>query len=585
MNMEGMTMRKTKIICTMGPALDQDDVLRSLLEQGMNVARLNFSHGSHEEHKKRIERIRRLCENMGRSLALLLDTRGPEIRTGIFDGGHVMFHEGDQVTVRATDETGHGSLIPVTYDNIHQDIRKNSRILIDDGLIELAVLQIDGKDIHCEVCNGGLVSDRKSVNLPDVETNLPPLTDKDIADIQFAVDHDIDFIAASFVRKASDIMEIRKVLNKLHGEQLHLIAKIENREGVNNFDEILKVSDGIMVARGDLGVEIPMQEVPMLQKTMIEKCYKIGKPCITATQMLDSMIRNPRPTRAEVSDVANAIIDGTSAVMLSGETSIGRYPVESLRMMDSIARQTEHSIDYWKYFQSGQYDMVPSVANAISHATCTTAMDLKASAIVAVTHSGRTARLISRFRPECPIIATTVSEKSLRQLTLSWGVYPYLVSEVTSTDEMFEQGISKALESGAVQNGDVIVITGGTPIGISGTTNTLKVQTVGSVLASGLSIGKGKTSGEVLVVNDAESIQHAANQSDFIMVARSTNNALLPVVRRARAMIVEDEDPSGHAITLAMALDIPVIYACENATKLLKNGTIVSIDFDRGIIS
>ena len=578
-------MRKTKIICTMGPALDQDDVLHSLLEQGMDVARFNFSHGSHDEHGMRIERVRRLCKEKGKSLALLLDTRGPEIRTGTFDSGQIMLHEGDQVIVRATQESGNETLIPVTYNNMYQDIRRHSKILIDDGLIELVVLQIVGKDIHCEVCNGGLVSDKKSVNLPDVETNLPPLTEKDVADIQFAIKHEIDFIAASFVRKASDIMEIRKILNKLHGEQIHLIAKIENREGVQNFEEILKVSDGIMVARGDLGVEIPMQEVPMLQKTMIEKCYKIGKPCITATQMLDSMIRNPRPTRAEVSDVANAIIDGTSAVMLSGETSIGRYPVESLKMMDSIARQTENSIDYWKNFQGRHHDMVPSVANAISRATCTTAMDLRASAIVAVTHSGRTARLISRFRPECPIIATTVSEKSLRQLTLSWGVYPYLVREVISTDEMFEQGISKALESGAVQNGDVIVITGGTPIGISGTTNTLKVQTVGSVLASGLSVGQGKTSGEVLVVKDADGIQNAANQSDFILVARSTNNALLPVVRRARAMIVEDEDPSGHAITLAMALDIPVIYACENATKLLKNGTIVSLDFDRGIIS
>ena len=569
----------------MGPALDQDDVLHSLLEQGMDVARFNFSHGSHDEHGMRIERVRRLCKEKGKSLALLLDTRGPEIRTGTFDSGQIMLHEGDQVIVRATQESGNETLIPVTYNNMYQDIRRHSKILIDDGLIELVVLQIVGKDIHCEVCNGGLVSDKKSVNLPDVETNLPPLTEKDVADIQFAIKHEIDFIAASFVRKASDIMEIRKILNKLHGEQIHLIAKIENREGVQNFEEILKVSDGIMVARGDLGVEIPMQEVPMLQKTMIEKCYKIGKPCITATQMLDSMIRNPRPTRAEVSDVANAIIDGTSAVMLSGETSIGRYPVESLKMMDSIARQTENSIDYWKNFQGRHHDMVPSVANAISRATCTTAMDLRASAIVAVTHSGRTARLISRFRPECPIIATTVSEKSLRQLTLSWGVYPYLVREVISTDEMFEQGISKALESGAVQNGDVIVITGGTPIGISGTTNTLKVQTVGSVLASGLSVGQGKTSGEVLVVKDADGIQNAANQSDFILVARSTNNALLPVVRRARAMIVEDEDPSGHAITLAMALDIPVIYACENATKLLKNGTIVSLDFDRGIIS
>lgn len=578
-------MRKTKIICTMGPALDRDEDLLALMQNGMNVARLNFSHGSHEEHNKRLERIRKLSAKLNFPIATLLDTRGPEIRLGEFETGSIELKQGDIVTLMATSELGNATLIPVTYNKIHEDLRPHALVLIDDGLIALRVVSIDGEAVQCEVENGGTVSNRKSVNLPDVQTNLPPLTEKDIADIQFAITYDIDFIAASFVRKASDIMEIRKVLNKYHGEHIHLIAKIENREGVNNFDEILKVSDGIMVARGDLGVEIPMQEVPMLQKTMIEKCYKIGKPCITATQMLDSMIRNPRPTRAEVSDVANAIIDGTSAVMLSGETAVGRYPLDSLKMMDSIARQTENSIDYWKYFQTGHYDMVPSVANAISHATCTTAMDLKAAAVVAVTHSGRTARLISRFRPECPIVATTVSEKSLRQLALSWGVYPYLVNEVNSTDEMFEQGIQKALESGAVENGDVIVITGGTPIGMSGTTNTLKVQTVGCILASGLSVGKGKTSGEVLVIKDTEGLENAANQHDYILVARSTNNMMLPIVKNARAMIVEDDDPSGHAITLAMALDIPIIYACENATSILKSGTIASIDFDRGIIN
>ncbi len=578
-------MRKTKIICTMGPALDQDDLLKSMLTNGMNVARFNFSHGSHQEHLGRVQRVRRLSEALDQPVALLLDTRGPEIRTGHFEEGSVRLETGDLLVLSATEALGSRQLIPVSYEMIHEDVRPGSQILIDDGLIELSVQEIIGREVHCRVMNGGVVSDRKSVNLPNISTRLPSITDKDIADIAFAAEHDFDFIAASFVRKAADVLEIRKTLNRHHGENIHLIAKIENREGVNNFDEILKVADGIMVARGDLGVEIPIQEVPMIQKNIIEKCYKIGKPCITATQMLDSMIRNPRPTRAEVSDVANAIIDGTSAVMLSGETSVGHYPLETLQMMDRIARQIEQSIDYWQRFQNSRYEMAPSVANAISHATCTTAMDLNAAAIVAVTHSGRTARLISRFRPKCPVIATTVSRRSQRQLCLSWGIFPYLVDEVGSTDAMFELGISKARESGAARDGDVIVITGGTPIGMSGTTNTLKVETVGCILASGISIGKGVLSGEVLLVRDMDELQAAVSRKDYVLVTRSTNHAMLQLVRQAKAMIVEDEDPSGHAVTVAMALDIPLIYACENATRMLSGGSIVTIDFDRGTIS
>jgi pyruvate kinase len=578
-------MRKTKIICTMGPAVDQDDRLRQLVVMGMNVARLNFSHGTHPEHKDRIERIRRISSELDQPIALMLDTNGPQIRTGTFINGRIDLREGEEVVVTASDEMGNDQLIPVTYDNIHKDLREGSRILIDDGLIELSVQRISGENIICRIVNGGPVSDNKSINLPDTTVNLPPLRAKDIDDLQFAVEHEFDFIAASFTRKPSDIFEIRKVLKKYHGESIHLIAKIENREGVNNFDDILKVADGIMVARGDLGVEIPVQEVPMLQKSMIEKCYKIGKPCITATQMLDSMIRSPRPTRAEVSDVANAIIDGTSAVMLSGETAIGRYPLESLRMMISIAEQTEKSINYWKKLENSHYDMAPIAANAISFATCTAAMHLKAAAIVAVTYSGRTARLISRFRPKCPIIATTVSMRSLRQLALSWGVYPFLVEEVSSTDDMFEMGIKKAMEFGAAQSGDIVVITGGTPIGMSGTTNTLKIQNIGSLLTKGISSSKGSISGEVIVIEDSEDIRTAENRSDYILVARSTNNLLLPLMRQAKAMIVEDDDPSGHAPKVGMALNIPLIYGCENATRIIKSGSVVNINFDSGTIS
>lgn len=578
-------MRKTKIICTMGPAVDNDDVLKQLMLKGMNVARLNFSHGTHEEHLTRINRIKRLRQELNLPIALLLDTKGPEIRTGNFENNKIMLEEGAFVTVMHSSDLGNESLITVSYNRIHEDLKPGNRILIDDGLIELEVLEVDGKALRCVVNNGGPVSNHKSINLPNVETNLPSLTEKDIADIRFGIEQDFDFIAASFVRKAVDVLEIRKILEKHNGEHIQIIAKIENREGVNNFDDILKVSDGVMVARGDLGVEIPIEEVPTIQKALISKCFKVGKPSITATQMLDSMMRNPRPTRAEVSDVANAILDGTSAIMLSGETAAGKYPVESLTMMDNIAQQTEKNIDYWGNFMKSNYAMVPSVANAISHATCMTAMDLKARAIVAVTHSGRTARLISRFRPECPIITTTVSPVSQRQLALSWGVYPLLVNEVYATDAMFDMAMNNAYESGFVSNGDVVVITGGTPIGMSGTTNTLKVQTIGRLLADGKGIGKGTVSGEVLVIESAEDVRKADLRSSYILVAKETDNSMVDLMKKAIALVVEDEDATCHTTTVGLALDIPVVYACENATKILKSGSIVTVDVERGTIS
>lgn len=578
-------MKKTKIVCTMGPALEDDGLLRELMLSGMNVARLNFSHGDHEEHLGRVERIKALRSELDVPLALLLDTKGPEIRTGNFAGGRIELSEGSVVTLLPGNDIGDEKTIYVSYHDFYQDIDVGSPILIDDGLVELEVMSIDDSKVKCRVLNGGPVSNHKSINLPGAKTNLPALTSKDIEDIRFAIEHDFDFIAASFVRKAADVLEIKKILEKYDGESIHIIAKIENREGISNFDEILKVADGIMVARGDLGVEIPMQEVPTVQKALIEKCYKIGKPCITATQMLDSMMRNPRPTRAEVSDVANAILDGTSAIMLSGETAAGKYPLESLKMMVSIAEQTEKSIDYWGEFIKSRYEMVSSVTNAISHATCMTAMDLKASAIVAVTHSGRTARLISRFRPECPIIATTVSPMSYRQLALSWGVYPYLVEEVHTTDAMFELGMSKALESGRVKNGDVVVITGGTPIGMSGTTNTLKVQNIGRILVDGKGIGKGNISGEALVIQSAEDLRLADMRQDYILVASHTDNEMLPAMKKALALVVETTDPGNHAAIVGLALDIPILYACENATKILKTGSLIAIDVERGTIS
>ncbi len=578
-------MRKTKIVCTMGPSVDQDDIMRELILQGMSVARFNFSHGGHDEHRMRIERLKRLRDELNLPIAALLDTKGPEIRTGVFENGPVTLHENDTVVVQAGDMPGNDKLIPVSYKTIATDLKPGASILIDDGLVELEVIRIEGEQVICRVLNTGTISDHKGINLPGTSINLPALAERDKDDILFGIESGFDFIAASFVRKPEDVMEIRRFLDKHGGDALKIIAKIENREGIHNFDRILKVADGIMVARGDLGVEIPIQEVPHVQKTLIEKCYKIGKPCITATQMLDSMIRNPRPTRAEVSDVANAIYDGTSAIMLSGETAMGRYPVESVLMMADIAEQTEKSIEYWKNFSTNKHEMLPSISNAISHAACTTAMDLRATAIVAVTHSGRTARLISRFRPDCLIVAPTVSPQAYRQLALSWGVRPYLVGEYDNTDAMFEMGMQLVIDSGIASNGDVIVTTGGTPTGMSGTTNTIKVQIIGRVLVQGKSIGHGSLTAELLVVNSPDDLRCADQMIDYVLVANKTNNDLLPYMKKAVGFVVEDTDPAGHGPTVGLALDIPIIYGSENATKILKTGMTATIDFDRGMIT
>jgi len=578
-----MKLRKTKIICTLGPAVDNEEILNKLMIKGMDVARLNFSHGTHEEHKKRVDTFKKVRAEVGRPIPLLLDTKGPEIRTGKFETGEITLVEDETFILINNDIIGNNKQCTITYKELYKDVHKGSRILINDGLVELEVNQIKGKDIYCTVLNGGVLGNNKGINVPGAEIHLPSLTSQDIEDIKFGIENEFDLIAASFVRKASDVIEIKKVLEKHNGQGIKVIAKIENREGIQNFDEIIKVADGIMVARGDLGVEIPVEEVPIVQKMLIEKCYRNGKPVITATQMLDSMIRNPRPTRAEASDIANAIYDGTSAIMLSGETAAGKYPIESLEMMAKIAEKAENSSNYWKRFTTMQFSMTPSVTNAMSHATCTTALDLKASAIITVTQSGHTARMISRFRPECPIIATTVSPRVQRQLSLSWGVIPYLVEEASTTDEMFDMGVEKALESGHVRNGDLVVITAGVPIGVSGTTNILKVHIVGKVLVQGKGIGAGSVTGEICV---AMTTEEACNNfiDGNILVAPFTNNDMLPAMKRASAIIVEEGGLGTHAATVGLALEIPVIVGAENATQILKSGSVVTIDSERGIV-
>lgn len=470
-------MKRTKIVCTLGPASDKEETLRDLINNGLNVCRFNFSHGTHEEHKVRMDLVKKVRTDLAQSIAILLDTKGPEIRTGDFDLPEVLLEEGQKFTITMDEVLGNKEKCTVTYKHLSKDVVSGDTILIDDGLIGLRVDEVKGDEILCTVQNSGVVKNHKGVNVPGVKINLPALTDKDISDIEFGIAQGIDYIAASFVRKASDVLAIKEVLENNNAKHIQIISKIENQEGVDNIDSILNVSDGIMVARGDLGVEIPTEEIPIAQKMMIKKCNEVGKPVITATQMLDSMIRNPRPTRAEVTDVANAIYDGTDAIMLSGETAAGKYPAEAVKTMATIAKRTEKTIDYNQLLKKRKIADI-TVTNAISHATCTTATDLNASSIITFTSSGHTARMVSKFRPQCPIIATTEDEGVMRLLALTWGVYPVKTSNVGSTDEIIDKSIDAVKKINHLNVGDLVVITAGVPVGVSGTTNLIKVHAI-----------------------------------------------------------------------------------------------------------
>ena len=471
-------MRKTKIICTMGPAVDNEEQLRALVLAGMDAARFNFSHGTHESHLATLVKVKRVRDELGAAVATILDTKGPEIRVKSFESGPVTLVEGDKFTLTTSEVPGTSERVSVTYSNLHNELRPGCRVLIDDGLIELQVSEIRGQDIECTLVCGGELSSNKSINIPDVHIQLPSLTEKDREDLRFAVEQDFDFVAASFVRKASDVEDIRACLHEYGGDHIRIISKIENREGVDNLEEIIAASDGLMVARGDLGVEIPAHEVPILQKRMISKTRMAGKPVITATQMLDSMIRNPRPTRAEVSDVANAVFDGTSCVMLSGETASGKYPLEAVATMVDTIKAAEQATDYWGRFRKVEFTPGRSINDAVTHSCCLTAMDLEADAILTPTQTGHTARMISRFRPACPIVAFTTTERARRQLAISWGVKPVLAGYVDSTDRLFSMCVQSALKEGLVESGQMVVITAGIPIGHSGSTNLIKAQVV-----------------------------------------------------------------------------------------------------------
>jgi len=576
-------MRKTKIICTIGPASEKPDVLKRLLEKGANVIRLNFSHGDHEEHGRRIKLIKEIRQTLGVPVAILIDTKGPEIRIGKFKGGQAELLEGQDFILTTKDIIGDATKVSISYKEIINDIRKGTKILLDDGLVELLVTDIGEDEIYCKVVNGGIVGNQKGVNIPGVSIGLPAITQKDIEDIKFGIAQEIDYIAASFVRKPSDVLEIRRVLEENNGDDIKIIAKIENQEGLENFDDIVKVADGIMIARGDLGVEIPTEEVPVVQKKIIRKCIESGKPVITATQMLDSMIRNPRPTRAEANDVANAIYDGTDAIMLSGETAVGKYPVEALLTMSRIAERVENSIDYKSAFENKTLGKEVTVTNSISHATCVIAHDLGASAIVTATKSGYTARMVSKYRPASPIIATTTSERTYRELALIWGVLPYISPQMDNTDEMIQKSVQIATETEIVKSGDVIVITGGIPVGISGTTNLVKVHVVGNILVKGTGMGSRPVYGKICIVENIMDARMKFREGD-ILVARFTDNSLLPFIKKAGGIITEEGGVTSHAAIVGLSLEIPTIVGAQEATEILTDGLCVTIDPVRGFV-
>lgn len=588
--------RKTKIVCTLGPATDNESVMRRLIEEGMNVARFNFSHGSHEEQMGRLIMLRKLREEMKRPVAALLDTKGPEIRLMEFAEGKVELKDGQMFTLTTEEIKGDATRVSVTYKDLPGDVKTGSRILIDDGLIEMEVAEIkptagakvqkNGEkpmDIVCRVINGGMVSNKKGVNVPNVELSMPYISEKDYSDILFAVENNYDFIAASFVRTADDVLAIRKILEEKGGEDINIISKIENMQGVQNIDEIIRVSDGIMVARGDMGVEIPLEDVPVIQKMIIKKVCEAGKKVITATQMLDSMMKHPRPTRAEATDVANAIYDGTSAIMLSGETAAGMYPIEALKTMVRIAVRTEQDINYMQRFKQRKTMCNPDVTNAISHATCTMAGDLNAAAIITVSKSGRTARMVSKYRPDCPIVGACLTDKVYRQLALSWGVIPLLIEEKTQAEELFDYAVDAAEEAGLIESGDVVVITAGVPLGISGTTNMIKVQVAGHILVRGKGLNDKKISANLCVCHSEEDL--ANFKVGDIIVASDTNNHMMEQMRQASGLIVEADSESCHAAIAGLSLDIPVLIGAKNALAVLKSSAYVELDCENGVVS
>ena len=576
-------MRKTKIVCTLGPATDGEGVLREMMLAGMNVARFNFSHGTHPEHKARLEQVKALRQELNLPVAAMLDTKGPEVRLKNFAGGSVTLQEGQEFTLTVEDVEGDATRCAVTYAELPQDVKAGDTILLDDGLVRLTVLSTTASTIRCRVENGGVMKDHKGVNVPGVSLSMPYMSQQDREDILFGMEEGFDFIAASFVRSAADVRELRKLLES-RKSRIRIIAKIENQEGINNLTEILAAADGIMVARGDMGVEIDFTEIPAIQKNMIAQCVAAGKPVITATQMLDSMIENPRPTRAEITDVANAIYDGTSAIMLSGETAAGRYPVEAVQTMDAIARRTESDINHVKRMaqMAGGRNRL-SVAAATAHAACTTAQEIGADAILTVSQRGTTARLVSRFHPGTPIIACLLDQQVRRQMALYWGVEPIMMPYASSTDELVDFAVQAAAQAGVVHEGDLVVVTAGVPVGVAGTTNMIRIQQVGGALVNAVGIGEKKASGPLCICRSTDEVAEKFQPGDVLVVPYTTNE-LLPYIRQAAAVITEEASVECHTATIGLALDKPVIVGAAGAVQRLTDGTMVTVDCARGLV-
>ena len=579
-------MRKTKIICTLGPSTDKGDVLRDLIANGMNVARFNFSHGSYEEHGGRLAKLKALREELGKPVAALLDTKGPEIRLKEFKNGVEMLEAGQTFTLTTREVEGTKEICSITYKDLPQDVHEGGIIMLDDGLIMLRIEKVTDTDITCTVLNNGKIKTKKGVNVPGVHLSMPYLSQKDREDIIFGIQNGFDFIAASFVRTAQDVYDIRNLLNE-YDSNIRIIAKIENREGVNNIDSILAAADAVMVARGDLGVEIDFTELPGIQKSIIDRSFSFGKPIVTATQMLDSMMVNPRPPRAEISDVANAIYDGTSAIMLSGETAAGAYPVEALKTMSAIAERTENESHYRDERFKEAHGQI-SVSDATAHAACLTAKDVNAAAIVTVSESGNTARLLSKYRPTQPIIACVMDEQVQRQLSLSWGITSLLMGPARSTDELIEMSTALAQKNGYLHNGELAVVTAGVPVGVSGTTNMIKIHMVGNCLSTGVGVGRESAaltsaSGKACVCRTLDEIR-AKFKPGMVLVVPSTTNEMLEYVRDAAALVVEEAGLNSHAAIDGKALLKPTIVVAVGACSHIRDGLDIAVDCAHGSV-
>ena len=578
-------MRKTKIVCTLGPATNDVEIMKQLIHNGMDAARINFSHGTYETHAETIAKLKQAREELNAPIPLILDTKGPEIRVKTFKEDKVRLEEDATFTLTTREVGGDVNIVSVTYADLPKDVHRGSRILIDDGLIELKVEDITETDVVCKVVNGGVVKSRKGVNLPGVEVNLPSLMEKDIEDLKFGVENGFDIVAASFIRSAEDVLKIRRVLEENGGGQMHIISKIENQQGVENIDKILEASDGIMVARGDLGVEIPPEEVPLVQKILIAKANRIGKPVITATQMLESMVHSPRPTRAEANDVANAIFDGSDAIMLSGETAAGAYPLEAVATMARIALKAESAVDYAAKLANTTEPARVNITNAISMAACATAAELKTAAITTVTKSGFTARMISRYRPACPLIASTSDETVWRQMNLIWGCKPMLYTGELPRGGVFDTALEIAVKSGLLKNGDTVVSALGMPLGFSGATNTLRVDIVGDVLCKGKGVGTKRATGTARVITARDGVERTFHQGD-ILVTTATDSSFMPYIRKAAAIVVGplDQNVNSHAEVAGMALDIPVIVCNAKVVDFIPAHSLITVDAEKGFV-